>query len=133
MAGASNGLKEKVDLLLEGCMPDTVMGLQYIELDLEIPKNAKILKIGSQQFPLYAKTRDFDSIELERSLGSKGGFPLEVFEPMINWGFDNPRSLITRDGRIYLSSAYFKEGFTWYQKFIPTILKDCKERYSRGS
>ena len=127
-----NTLERKVDTLLEGCMPDQVASLQYTELELDIPKNVKIVKVGDTEFLLYAKTGDFRSFQREDSSNPKSkGWPLEAFEPMITWAFDNPRSLITRDGRIYLSPVYLKEGFDWYQNFIPSILRDCKGRYSR--
>ncbi len=127
-----NTLERKVDTLLEGCMPDQVASLQYIELELDIPKNVKLVKIGNIEFLLYAKTKDFRSLQREDSTTARSnGWPLEVFEPMITWAFDNPRSLITRDGRIYLAKRYLKEGFDWYLNFMPLLLKDCKEKYSR--
>ena len=125
-------LEKKVNTILEGSFHDEVNRLQYSELELEIPSNAKSIMIGKIQFLLYGAAKDFNRLKPEALPKANGkGWPLKKLDGLIDWVFESPRSLITEDGRIYVSSTYFEKGWGWYLDKIPIILNDCKKQYSK--
>jgi hypothetical protein len=133
-----------VNSIVEGCMPDTPEKLVYCSLELQIPENSVLLTYADDarlKWLLYARTNDFTQIEIANnpdfsSLGKaqayeeikrrfQKGFPIDSIDPRISRTYDAQRSFTTKDGRIYVETAYFHQDWRWYLDAVPTIIREC--------
>jgi hypothetical protein len=118
--------------MIEGCqMAERGLNPNYFGLKLSIPKNVSIVAVPQYKFLLYV--RDFDlSNKLEiPSLGK--GFSIEETVGNLVWFFECPRSLITKDGRIYIrEDAFTNSRKDYLEGLVPKILKDCKKIFEKG-
>jgi len=135
---------EKLNTIIEGCMPDTPRSLLYAGIELQIPENLQIVfcenGVHEDRYLLYARSSDFVDFEVinnpfyesykESKQALKGGWPIKRIEPNFNWIFDAQRSITTKDGRIYIDAMYFAKSWRWYLDAVPTILRECGEVFS---
>ena len=115
------------DTIMEGCFPNTPSKLMYAKLPFHIHENARVLTVEETRYLLYATTDDFCDYSLESvSDIVEEGFSIEDICDFALWTiYNSQRSFITRDGRMYVASHYFEEGWEWYLDNISTILDTC--------
>ena len=120
-------MKEEISSIIEGAFPDTPTRAMYASMGSDIPKNIRALVVDDMtRMVLYGTSEDFELIELVKDPEKiLGGYPIRSIEPNFRWIFDAQRSIVTKDGRIYVDTGYFKENWTWYLDAMPIIVKDC--------
>jgi hypothetical protein len=130
-----------LNAILEGCNHDNPHLLQYCDLSLEIPMNSQVVhsRQGSQINRFYLSSDSFrfsltdELIQMGR-LRSKQkiiGIELNRKEPNLHWIYEQMRSITTKDGRIYVSSLFFDDKWTWYlEKCCSRVLSNCKDVFS---
>ena len=107
----------------------------YEGYSYEIPLGVlNLVKDDNTEYPLYARTLDFKTLErladfFEPPIRRKG-FPIKRVIQNFSYIFDNQRSVITSDGRVYVNSGYFSNGNRIYLKRIPQIIQDCRRVFS---
>lgn len=143
-------MDDGIETIIEGCYPDTPMSIMCVGIEELIPKNVNLLlsdhEIHPHRYLLYARTEDFSTYEInqnpyiERMVHGRylnphklftGGWPLNDNINNFRWIFDAQRSLTTRDGRIYINSVHFQDGWRFYLDKVPLLLKDCKSIFER--
>ncbi|MBU3912473.1 MAG: hypothetical protein KKB21_00260 [Nanoarchaeota archaeon] len=125
--------KNQVHAILEGADHDTPSRIAYCAVDIQIPANASVLRIRNSGLFLLGRFPDFKYSNSGTFKPNKSirGLPLldssENNPDWVDWVFEMPRSLTTRDGRFYLSEIFYKPKWEYYFPVIPVILKDCQK------
>ena len=123
----------EIKSILEGAHPNTPNWLQYAVLDIEIPENANVIGIGQSRacggrrlylhrfhgIPTLEQSQEF--AETRKKI--KG---IDIDKNLV-WIFRMPRSITTRDGRIYVLSLFYEPRWEYYFPLIPTIKQDCED------
>jgi len=129
-----------INTIVEGCYPDTPSRLMYCDVDVEIPRNARVLfshhDLHPQRYLLYLKSESFRDTRLVRHKVFdkksdpdkiiQGGWPLNENINNFRWIFDSQRSLVTKDGRLYVQASFFREDWLWYLEKASEIFRDCE-------
>ena len=130
--------EEKVNAILEGCDHDSPSRIHYNPINIFIPENASVLRIkDSCKLLLYGKFDGFEysgSKILKPSINSLGWLLRDETNKnnpeWLGWVFEMPRSITTRDGRIYLAEIFYKPKWEYYFPIVPMILNDCSDFFS---
>ncbi len=136
----------KLNTVVEGTYPDIPQVINVCGIELQIPINARVLRIRERErYILYGTTQDFLDLRIVQSpifVGVKGyddgkkipgGWDLREHCENIGWVHDNQRSLLTRDGRLYVETIYFHEDWRWYLDRVPEILHKAKKIFDVDS
>ena len=129
--------EEKANAVLEGCN-DSPSKIQYFPIEIFIPENASVLRIKTNtKLFLYGKFDEFEysgSKILKPSRNSLGWLLRDETNKnnpgWIGQVFTMPRSITTRDGRIYLKDVFYTPKWGWYFPIVPMILNDCSDFFS---
>lgn len=128
---------EEITAIVEGADHDAPSRIGYVGIDFYIPTNACSLRIGARRFELYAR-EDMqslkDCLEVLELQDKKGGWPLRDENSRnpdwLLFAIESQRSVVTRDGRVYVCETYFEKDWVWYLDIVPNIVQDCKEVFA---
>ena len=130
-----------IDTVVEGAYPDTPQTIDVIGIELQVPENVKVLRVGDREkYILHGTTQDFIRFDVKQSpifVGTRwsyngrqkipGGWNLKEHFPNIIWIYDGLRSVSTRDGRLYIEALYVHEDWRWSLDRVPEILDKAKK------
>ncbi|MEK6974630.1 MAG: hypothetical protein AABW41_05340 [Nanoarchaeota archaeon] len=119
--------KKEVSALVEGTYSDEWGTLQYKFVDLPLEATSAV-NDGENKYKLYGITPDFERIiplntdigDLEVNVGDLRY--LGNYRPI-----DRVRSLILRDGRIFIDEQMLEQG---YAERLPQLLKHAKDKFT---
>lgn len=131
--------------VLEGTSYRDVEKTHYLEIDFQLPLNAQVLLIGKTRMDLYGRLKDdfkfnYNTLcvsHLQRRFEHKKLFAVEgvqLTDPNRkdpNWlaesslSFEFPRSIVTREGAIYLNEVFFKNRIHEYLEELPAVVLDA--------
>jgi hypothetical protein len=118
-----------INAVIEGCNGED-RTLNYLGYELFIPENAVAIKIGERNH-LFLSGLDFHLFHLQSiNRNPRGGYPIDP--PGLKFGLTVSRSLITNDGRIYVSSDAIENHLYYLDYYIPIIVKDCQIIFNNG-
>jgi hypothetical protein len=99
---------------------------KYKVIPISIDKNATFLNEGNHGFELYGKT-DFDKISMYSRQEIRSGLASMIGSLAGN--LDTPRSIITKDGKIFMNKVNISEKE--YLKNLPLIVQNAKSIFDK--
>jgi hypothetical protein len=119
-----------INTVIEGCNGED-RTLNYLGYELFVPENALALGIDGISYDLLLSGRDFDLFFPEKiNRNPRGRYPINP--ESVKWAMTVQRSLITSDGRIYVSSDALKNHPSYFDNYLPIIIEDCLEIFKNG-
>lgn len=130
---------ENFNVIIEGTFPDEWKNLNYKLAHIDIPEGTAVLNDGTYKYTLYGKTDDFKNIQrvqpgnLEVKIDPLSlckGIVLSEREGIKNNPLlDRPRTVCTRDGRVYIDKDMTTEKS--YIKDVPFIVENAGEVFGK--
>ena len=118
--------KKNFNAIIEGTEYDDWRSLKFKITYIEVPENTGVINDNTYKYLFYGKTENFHDVKKEEnrnSLETKvGSFAFCQGVPAI---LGRPRSLIMRDGRVFIDSDMMARED--YLKAIEDVLEDAKE------
>jgi len=119
-----------INTVIEGCNGEDET-LNYLGYELFVPENALALRIDGVNYNLLLSGDSFDLFDFEKiNQNLRGGYP--VNPERVRWGMTVPRSLITYEGKVYVSSDALKNHRYYFDDYLPAVIKDCLRIFNDG-
>jgi hypothetical protein len=124
--------KKDISGVIEGCNEED-NSLGYLGFDSFIPENAKSLYLGYNEL-LALAGEGFQLFPYHLINPNPGkGWHLNIPNVPLVFVFTCPRSVITRDGRIYVNALALTEDKRYYlDAYMPLIIEDCTRIFNDG-